>query len=148
MGYTNEEGVWETTDNFMERLRGYIMFYGAFLQADHPRHPHGIEHAWAWMAQLLNRLPPNRYTATCLDAMVKSAGYKLHKVYGRQFIKILKYVNVHYLDKLKEDIVGKEDSDLGAVVTRLHTYLHRQQYLQSPEGRELPMSDESSRLHA
>jgi hypothetical protein len=31
----------ETTDNFMQRLRGFMLFYAAYMQVDHAQHPHG-----------------------------------------------------------------------------------------------------------
>jgi len=50
----------ETTDNFMQRLRGFMLFYAAYMQVDHAQHPHGMQAAWAWVARLLNKVPPNR----------------------------------------------------------------------------------------
>jgi nucleoporin GLE1 len=57
----------ETTDNFCRRIQGFMLFYGAYTQCDNSRHPHGINHAWAWASRLVNRVPPNRFSVSfCL----------------------------------------------------------------------------------
>jgi nucleoporin GLE1 len=54
----------ETTDNFCRRIQGFMLFYGAYTQCDNSRHPHGINHAWAWASRLVNRVPPNRFSVS------------------------------------------------------------------------------------
>lgn len=40
-------------------------------QSDNPQNPHGLQHAWAFLARLLNALPAARVTATAVDALLK-----------------------------------------------------------------------------
>lgn len=72
----------------------------------------------------------------------------MHARYGRQFVKMLRYIHTYYVEPLQRELAGDEESDLGAVLTRLSVYLHQQQYLQSPEGRVMPLTDESAVTHA
>lgn len=47
----------ESTDEYMGRMQGYVMLYAAITQSDNPANPHGLEHAWKYLARLLNALP-------------------------------------------------------------------------------------------
>ena len=33
------------------RPQGYLRFYAAITQSDNPRNPHGLRHAWAYLAR-------------------------------------------------------------------------------------------------
>ena len=130
----------ETTDAFGQRLRGFMLFYAAFTQVDHAKHPHGLPHAWAWCSRLLNKVPPNRFSATALEAFLKHAGFAMHAAYGRQFGKMLDVVHARFLPELRR----KDDPDARPVVNRAATYLNERAFLKSPEGREMPVTDTSS----
>ena len=130
----------ENTDNFCLRLRGFMLFYAAYVQADHARHPHGLPAAWAWLSRLLNKVPPNRFSATALEAFLKHAGFAMHAAYGRQFGKLLDVVDREFLPSLE----AKDDGDARPVVSRTRTYLNERGFLKSPEGREMPVTDTSS----
>eukprot|EP00898_Chlorokybus_atmophyticus_P000090 jgi/Chlat1/1081/Chrsp110S01544 len=151
----------ESTDDYLGRMGGYITLYAAITQVDILQpgvtHPYGLQHAWSWLARLLNRLPPNRATATalesflkassilhCSDAVTAVAGYRLHRQYERQLMKLLAAVHDEFLPK----VAVTNDPDARAVMTRLQTYLLSQQFLQEPEGRFLPKTDLSSTLRA
>jgi nucleoporin GLE1 len=73
-------------------------------------------------------------------AFLSHAGYRMHRVYGSQFLKVLQYISDNFLPALEQ----KKDADVGAVLTRLSTYIRQQQYKQEPEGMELPKVDDSS----
>ena len=75
-----------------------------------------------------------------LMAFLSHAGYRMHRIYGSQFLKVLQYINDYFLPALAQ----KKDADAGAVVTRLSTYIGQQQYRQEPEGMDLPNVDDSS----
>ena len=130
----------ENTDAFCLRLRGFMLFYAAFTQVDHAKHPHGLPHAWAWCSRLLNKVPPNRFSATALEAFLKHAGFAMHAAYGRQFGKMLDVVHARFLPELRR----KDDPDARPVVNRAATYLNERAFLKSPEGREMPVTDTSS----
>ena len=130
----------ETTDNFCRRIQGFMLFYAAYTQCDNPRHPHGINHAWAWASRLVNRVPPNRFSATALESFTKHAGFALWSAYGAQFGKILDVVDREFLPTLE----AKDDADSRPVVSRMRTYLNERGFLRAPEGREMPNTDTSS----
>lgn len=59
-------------------------------------------------------------------------------------MKLMQVVVSEYLVSLK----SHDDVDARAVVNRLETYLHTQQYMVEPEGRNMPYTDISSTLRA
>ena len=130
----------ETTDNFCRRIQGFMLFYGAYTQCDNSRHPHGINHAWAWASRLVNRVPPNRFSATALESFTKHAGFALWSAYGAQFGKILDVIAGEFLPTLE----AKDDADSRPVVSRMRTYLNERRFLKPPEGRAMPNTDTSS----
>ena len=52
--------------------------------------------------RLLNDLPATRVTATSVDAFLQVGGYKLYALYGRQFVKMLHYIDQDFLADLKK----------------------------------------------
>ena len=142
MGYvkTDDGAAFETTDSYVERMTGIMLFYAAFLQVDAPKHPHGVDAAWRWLARLLNRCPPNRHTAVALDSFLKIAGYRMHTQYRGQFIKVLELVHREFLPKLD----AKNDPDIRPVSSRVSSYLLERSYERVPEGRDMPDTDTSS----
>jgi len=142
MGYVkNDEGTaFETTDSYVDRMTGIMLFYAAFLQVDAPNHPHGVDAAWRWLARLLNRCPPNRHTAVALDSFLKIAGFRMYAAYRGQFVKVLELIHREFLPKLD----AKNDPDIRPVSSRIATYLQESLYTKSPEGRDMPNTDTSS----
>ena len=120
----------ENTDTFCLRLRGFMLFYASYAQADHARHPHGLPAAWAWLSRLLNKVPPNRFSATALEAFLKHAGFAMHAAYGRQFGKLLDAVDREFLPSLE----AKDDADARPVARRTRTYLNERGFLNPPRG--------------
>ena len=71
MGYREQAaGAWESSDDFAGRMCGYMHFYAAFLQSEHPGHAHGIEHAWAFVARSILPLPSRRHNSRQIDDSV------------------------------------------------------------------------------
>lgn len=130
----------ELPDEFVDRMQGYVLFYAALVQSEYPGHPHGLPHAWAYVARLLNHLPANRFTATALIAFLKVAGYAMCRQYGRQFAKLAAYIAKYFVGALQR--AGAADAT--AATTRLQLYLTSQAYHKEPEGRALPRVDSSS----
>ena len=42
---------WETTDAYMSRMQGYMMFYGALSQSERQGKPVNLMHAWQYAAR-------------------------------------------------------------------------------------------------
>ena len=52
--------------------------------------------------RLLNHLPAARMTAMALEAFLKAAGFRMHRVYGRQFQKLLGHIDSVFLPDLEK----------------------------------------------
>lgn len=146
LGYKEQDGKLESTDDYVTRMSAYMRFYGAIVQTNAAGgiNPHGIAAGWAWCARLLNNIPANRGSASALEAFLAVAGYRLYQVYPRPFMKVMQTIVSEYIQNLKTS----GDIDTRAVVSRLETYLHHQKYLIEPEGRKMPERDISSSLKA
>ena len=53
-------------------------------------------------SRLLNVLPATRITATAVDAFLSVGGFRLYSLYGRQFVKMLHYIDQVFLEDLKK----------------------------------------------
>jgi len=42
---------WETTDAYISRMQGYMMFYGALSQSERQGNPVNLMHAWQYAAR-------------------------------------------------------------------------------------------------
>ncbi|KAI2661990.1 Nucleoporin GLE1 [Labeo rohita] len=72
LGYRVEDSKVEGQDSFLKRMSGMIRLYAAIIQMRWPYtgkqgpHPHGLNHGWRWLAQILNMEPLADITATIL----------------------------------------------------------------------------------
>lgn len=130
----------ENEEEYVGRLQGYIRLYAAILQNDSPATDFGMSEAWSYVALLLNGIPSSRYSASALDAFLSIAGFKMYTRFRRQFEKLLAYVTAYFLQDLKDT----NDPDANAVAARLESYIQSKVFLQPPEGRSMPVRDESS----
>lgn len=59
LGYQVTDSKVEQQDNFLKRMSGMIRLYAAIIQLQWPygnrqeAHPHGLNHGWRWLAQVL-----------------------------------------------------------------------------------------------
>ncbi|KAK9868042.1 hypothetical protein WJX84_012107 [Apatococcus fuscideae] len=130
----------ETDDEYLARLQGCLAFYAAVLQSSTPGNPLGPGQAWHFLSRLLNGLPANRLTAAALDTFLQIAGFCLFKTFRQQFMKLLFYVDQHFLP----DLAKVNDPDIRPVHSRLHTFMSTRRYEREPDGWRLPNSDTSS----
>ncbi len=113
--------------------------------------------------RLLNSLPANRVVATALHIFLKAAGHRLAVKYGRQFTKLLGYIESGYLPDLAQvwlcsvklcccvcgianshcKLQG-QDANVEAAGTRLQAYLNSKSHRQAPEGYDMPRFDRSA----
>lgn len=131
------------------------------------QNPLGVEHAWRWLARLLNHLPPTRVTASALEAFVKTGGFRLFRVYGRQFYKLLLYIHGASAGLVRccrcvlakpnkaglagvfiAELDGKAqtNSDITPVLVRLRSYLDSREFGKEPDGRRMARDAESDRI--
>lgn len=103
-----------------------------------------LERAWAWLARALNRLPATRLTASSILNVLKMAGYRLNREYGRQFYKLLLLINDDFLRRLE----AGGDPDARSAHTRIMTYLQDREFQSEPEGRRMPQTGMSDNVRA
>ncbi|XP_046557631.1 mRNA export factor GLE1-like [Haliotis rubra] len=124
LGYkVDSDGTIEAQDKFLKRMSGIMRLYTAILVSSPPRsnavHPHGIEHAWIWLARILNMDPQPDITATLTYDMLQVTGHTLFSVYKVQFVKLLFLLYKEFLPKLKSVSVA------GGPVARLEQFLEK-----------------------
>lgn len=137
IGYREENGKFESSQSYLNRVRSYMKLYAALIQTqiEGIRNPHGLKEGWAWLAMFLNALPANESTAFALESFLKMAGFALFRRYKSQFRKILDVISRSFLPALK-----KRDQNKGDSAQRLEQYLDDKMYLQEPVGWRLQTS--------
>ncbi|KAK2489738.1 hypothetical protein MC885_005752 [Smutsia gigantea] len=85
LGYQVEDSKVEDQENFLRRMSGMIRLYAAIIQLRWPyesqqeAHPHGLDHGWRWLAQIVNMEPLPEVTATLLFDFLEVCGNALMK---------------------------------------------------------------------
>ncbi|XP_061460232.1 mRNA export factor GLE1 isoform X2 [Rhineura floridana] len=107
LGYQVKDSKVESQDNFLKRMSGMIRLYAAILQLQWPyrdrqgTHPHGLNHAWCWLAQMLNMEPLADVTATILFDFLEVCGNALMKQYQVQFWKVILLIREEYFPRIE-----------------------------------------------
>ncbi|XP_013778392.1 nucleoporin GLE1-like [Limulus polyphemus] len=138
LGYTYTDGVVENQDKFLKRMSGFMRLYAAILQTSPPprckkSNPHGINHGWQWLAQVLNLEPRPDITATLLLDFLEFAGHAMFKAYGQQFQKLLHILCTGYFPKIKK----VTPTGSSGPVSRLEAFLQnaiKSRIIQPPDG--------------
>ncbi|XP_019417023.1 PREDICTED: protein GLE1 isoform X1 [Lupinus angustifolius] len=135
IGYKEDDGKMESTDDYLKRLESYMKVYGALVQTEiqNVQNLHGLQEGWAWLARFLNALPANQYTAVSLNAFLQMAGFALFRKYKSQFVKLLKVISENFLVDLK----ARNVPELTRTVVEIQTYIEDKKFLKEPEGRSL-----------
>ncbi|XP_061208854.1 mRNA export factor GLE1 [Neopsephotus bourkii] len=136
LGYLILDSKVEEQDHFLKRMSGLIRLYGAIMQLQWPSgnkqgpHPHGLQHGWRWLAQILNMEPLTDVTATLLRAFLEVCGNALMKLYQDQFWKMMVFMRDEYCSRI-EDITNS--GQMGSV-SRLRQFLE-----ECLEQKEIPL---------
>ncbi|XP_075434709.1 mRNA export factor GLE1 [Ascaphus truei] len=136
LGYLVQDSKVEQQDNFLKRMSGMIRLYAAIIQLRWPYgtkqgpHPHGLNHGWQWLAQVLNMEPLVDVTATLLYDFLEVCGNALMKQYQAQFWKLILLIRDEYFPRI-ETITGS--GEMGSV-TRLRQFLEK-----SLQRKEIPL---------
>lgn len=107
LGYQVKDSKVEQQDNFLKRMSGMIRLYAAIIQLRWPYgnrqeiHPHGLNHGWRWLAQILNMEPLSDVTATLLFDFLEVCGNALMKQYQVQFWKMLILIKEDYFPRIE-----------------------------------------------
>uniref|UniRef100_A0A8C5W5M9 mRNA export factor GLE1 n=1 Tax=Microcebus murinus TaxID=30608 RepID=A0A8C5W5M9_MICMU len=107
LGYQVKDSKVEQQDNFLKRMSGMIRLYAAIIQLRWPYgnrqevHPHGLNHGWRWLAQILNMEPLSDVTATLLFDFLEVCGHALMKQYQVQFWKMIILIKEDYFPRIE-----------------------------------------------
>ncbi|KAM7093441.1 mRNA export factor GLE1 isoform 1-T1 [Molossus nigricans] len=107
LGYQVKDSKVEQQDNFLKRMSGMIRLYAAIIQLRWPygtrqeAHPHGLNHGWRWLAQILNMEPLSDVTATLLFDFLEVCGNALMKQYQAQFWKMMLLIKDDYFPRIE-----------------------------------------------
>ncbi|XP_056680192.1 mRNA export factor GLE1-like [Monodelphis domestica] len=107
LGYQVKDSKVEQQDSFLKRMSGMIRLYAAIIQLRWPyaerqgAHPHGLNHGWRWLAQLLNMEPLADVTATLLFDFLEVCGNALMKQYQLQFWKMMLLIKEEYFPRIE-----------------------------------------------
>ncbi|KAE8291750.1 Nucleoporin GLE1 GLE1-like protein [Larimichthys crocea] len=107
LGYRVDDSGVEGQDSFLKRMSGMIRFYAAVIQLRWPygskqgAAPHGLNHGWRWLAQMLNMEPLADITATLLFDFLEVCGNALMKQYQGQFWKLILLLKDEYFQRIE-----------------------------------------------
>ncbi|XP_051524217.1 mRNA export factor GLE1 isoform X2 [Myxocyprinus asiaticus] len=139
LGYRVDDSQVEGQDSFLKRMSGMIRLYAAIIQLRWPYtnkqgpHPHGLNHGWRWLAQILNMEPLADVTATIIFDFLEVCGNALMKQYQGQFWKLLLLIKEEYFPRIE---AVTSSGQMGSV-TRLKQFLEtslRTKQIPSPKG--------------
>ena len=124
LGYTYSGGEVEKQDKFLKRMSGLMHLYAAIVTSPAPQgagvpHPHGLQHAWLWLARVINYEPRPDITATLIYDLLQVAGRALLQAYGQQFVKLVQLLITDYLPKIRAA------GGAGGPVARLEAFLSK-----------------------
>lgn len=110
LGYRMQKaGGAEPEESFTERVTACIELYAMVMQCDAQigggggglAHPHDLNNAWRWLAEIVNGEVAPEMTALILESFVRIASSKMSLVYGRQFRKMLVMIKFHFVPKIE-----------------------------------------------
>ncbi|KAI5614131.1 nucleoporin GLE1 isoform X1 [Silurus asotus] len=125
LGYRVDESGVESQDSFLKRMSGMIRLYAAIIHLRWPytnkqgAAPHGLNHGWRWLAQMLNMEPLADITATLLFDFLEVCGNALMKQYQGQFWKLLLLIKEEYFPRIE---AVTNSGQIGSM-TRLNQFL-------------------------
>ncbi|KAM4696478.1 mRNA export factor GLE1 [Rhinophrynus dorsalis] len=139
LGYLVVDSKMEAQDNFLKRMSGMIRLYAAILQSQWPygnkqgSPPHGLNHGWHWLAQMVNMEPMEDVTATLLYDFLEVCGNALMKLYKAQFWKLLLLIKDEYFPRIEKITSPGQMGSVTRLKQFLESSLHRKQ-IPVPKG--------------
>uniref|UniRef100_A0A3Q0RQ87 mRNA export factor GLE1 n=1 Tax=Amphilophus citrinellus TaxID=61819 RepID=A0A3Q0RQ87_AMPCI len=125
LGYRVDDSGVEGQDSFLKRMSGMIRLYAAIIQTKWPYSskqgpvPHGLNHGWRWLAQMLNMEPLADVTATLLFDFLEVCGNALMMQYRGQFWKLILLLKEEYFPRIE---AVTSSGQMGSVI-RLRQFL-------------------------
>ncbi|XP_068148577.1 mRNA export factor Gle1 [Drosophila tropicalis] len=106
IGYRlSEKNEMEKPDIYLKRQTGLARLYAAVImtpgrKSDGPAHCFGLEEGWRWLAHFVMVQPLPDVSATLMMEMLHNLGFDMWRTYGKQFVKLLLYIQTHYIPQL------------------------------------------------
>ncbi|KAH8321302.1 hypothetical protein KR074_001098, partial [Drosophila pseudoananassae] len=105
IGYRLTDNELEKPDMYLKRQTGIARLYAAVMitpgrKADGPEHCFGIEEGWRWLAHMVHVKPLPDVSATLIMEILQTLGYQLLLTYGKQFVKLLCFIQNTYMPQL------------------------------------------------
>ena len=137
LGYLVDKQEVEQHEQFLKRLSGIVRLYAATMitpgcQADGRGHPYGLDHAWRWITNFVSLEPLPDICATILLEMLNFMGAELWSVYGKQFTKLLLYIQQDYLKALSSE--DREEGGPKERLTRKLAQMLKEGGIAKPDG--------------
>lgn len=116
-------GKIESHEKYLKRMIGIVRLYAALIVTSlkYERPVIGISQAWIFVSGTLNQYPVADITTTMLLEFLTIAGFAMNQNYGIQFIKLLQYINTHYMKK----IIMVTPAGFGGSISRLNNFLSK-----------------------
>lgn len=135
LGYRYQNGSIEDQQQYLKRMGGTARLYAAVWITSPRRNetspnPHGLDHGWRWLCNILNLDPQPDICATLIYETLKVAGHAMIQTYGKQFFKLLFFMQRQYFPKLNQ-------IDQGGPKSRLEQFINEAVQcgkIDSPEG--------------
>lgn len=119
----DSSGNVELDAKYLKRMTGIVRLYAALIvtSSKYNLPVIGLSQAWIFVAGTLNQNPAVDITATILVEFLNIVGFTMHQAYGKQFIKLLQYINTYYLKK----IALVTPAGHGGPITRLNSFISK-----------------------
>ncbi|XP_034027094.1 nucleoporin GLE1 [Thalassophryne amazonica] len=139
LGYRVDDSGVEAHGIFLKRMTGMIRLYAGIIQLKWPDSstqglgPHGLNHGWRWVAQMLNMEPRTDVTATLLFDFLEVCGHALMKAYQDQFWKLILLLKEEYFPRIESVTTSGEMASFVRLKQFVETSL-RSRYISPPKG--------------
>lgn len=113
----------ECHEKYLKRMTGIVRLYAALIVTTFKYNQPviGLSQAWIFVAGTLNQNPIADITATLLVEFLNIVGFAMHQTYGKQFFKLIQYIDSHYLKKI---ILVTPEGYRGPI-TRLNSFISK-----------------------
>ncbi|XP_016986379.2 nucleoporin Gle1 [Drosophila rhopaloa] len=106
IGYRlSDKNELEKPDIYLKRQTGVARLYAAVIitqgrKGAGPEQCFELEEGWLWLSHMVNVKPIPDISATMIMEMLQTLGYELLRSYGKQFMKLLIYIQNIYMPQL------------------------------------------------
>ncbi|XP_017001143.3 mRNA export factor Gle1 [Drosophila takahashii] len=106
IGYRlTEKNELEKPDMFLKRQSGIARLYAAVIITEGRKAAGSepcfeLEEGWLWLAHMVNVKPLPDISATLIMEILQTLGFELWRTYGKQFVKLLLYIQNIYVPQL------------------------------------------------